>query len=304
MAFFFFGLLAIAICHLYLMRRSMPREEARLTSVWRWVPIMLGVVGGMVLVGFGVASIFSPELFESIGRGFSAVSAFFGKIFGYILIPIAFVFEWLIKIFIYLVSLLRSEQAPPPDQTGNATNPVWTEVISKDLPPWVTDAIRWFVIALLIGLVLFILVKAVSRMRARRARDEIEEIHESLWSWKGLRDDLKGLLKTVFKRKEELVKESRFNKNVKGEMDIREIYRHLQWEGGRSGIPRRRYETASEYANHLERELPDSTIPLDDITRMYENVRYGENIVPEEQVHHANGLWQTIKGMLRKQRGE
>ncbi len=64
-AFFFFGLMAIAICHLYVMRSTMPREEAALTSIRRWLPIMLGVIGGMVLIGFGVASIFSAEFFDS-----------------------------------------------------------------------------------------------------------------------------------------------------------------------------------------------------------------------------------------------
>ncbi len=304
MAFFFFGLIAIATCHLYLMRRSMPREEARLTSVWRWVPIMLGVTGGMVLVGFGLASIFSPELFESIGRGFSAIGNFFGKIFEYILIPISFVLEWLVRIFMYLINLLRGEQTQPPADTGNASGPQWPEVIPKEVPPWVTDAIKWFVIALLIGLVLFILVKAVSRIRDRRARDEIEEIHESLWSWKGLRDDLKEMFRSLFKKKEELQEEYHFDENVKGEMDIREIYRHLLWEGKRSGVPRRLYETPAEYSVRLRQAVPDGDEPLKSITNEYEIVRYGENIMPEEQVGKANSLWQTLKGILRKLRGD
>jgi hypothetical protein len=300
MAFFFFGLIAIAICHLYLMRSSMPKEEARLTSVWRWVPIMLGVIGGMVLVGFGVASIFSPELFASIGHGFSAIGDFFGKIFGYILTPIIFVFEWLMRIFIYLIRLLSSDQTQTGNVTGNMSGQLWPEVVAKELPPWVTDAIKWFAVALIVGLVLFILAKAVSRIRDRRLRDEIEEIHESLWSWRGLRDDLKELLKMVFKRKKELVKEYHFDENVKDEMDIREIYRHLLWEGKRSGIPRRRYETPAEYSGRLRRTVPESDEPLNNITGLYENVRYGENTVPEEQVGSANSLWQRLKGMLRR----
>jgi hypothetical protein len=303
MAFFFFGLISIAVCHLYLMRSSMPREEARLTSVWRSLPIMLGVIAIVVLVGFGIASVFSPELFESIGHAFKAIGGFFGKIISYILVPIIYVLGWLVRLIKYILSLLSGNQEQQEPSEGGGM-PEWGDVTPANIPLWLTQGIKWLVVALIVALVLFVLYKAVSRIRGRRPRDEIEEIHESLFSWKGLRDDLKELFKNLFKRKEAAPAAYRFDENVKGEMDIREIYRHLQWEGKRSGIPRRRHETASEYATHLERSVPDSNVPVDDITRMYENVRYGERDVPGEQVHQANSLWQTLKAMLRRLRGD
>src|SRR3972149_861134 len=99
-AFFFFGLLAIAICHLYLMRSAMPRDDAALTTVRRWLPIMLGVVGGMVLLGFGVASVFSEEFFASVGHGVGFVFNGLGKAFNFILVPLNYIFEgifWLLR---------------------------------------------------------------------------------------------------------------------------------------------------------------------------------------------------------------
>jgi hypothetical protein len=303
MAFFFFGLISIAVCHLYLMRSSMPREETRLTSVWRSLPIMLGVIVVVVLVGFGVASIFSPDLYEGIGHAFNAIGGFLGKVLGYILIPIIYIVGWLVRFITYILSLFSGNQEQQ-ELSENGGMPEWGDITPANLPVWVTEGLKWLVVALIVALVLFILYKAVSRIRRRRLRDEIEEIHESLWSWKGLRDDLKGLFKNLFKKKEAVPAAYRFDENVKGEMDIREIYRHLQWEGKRSGIPRRGHETTSEYASHLERDVPDSTVPVDDITRMYENVRYGEKAVPEEQVHKANSLWQTLKEILQKLRGD
>jgi hypothetical protein len=305
-AFFFFGLMAIAICHLYLMRSTMPREEAKLTSVWRWMPIMLGVIGGMVLVGFGLAGIFSPELFESIGRGFNAVTDFFSKILNYILVPFNYIFEFIFWILRFLMNLIRSDQIQQPGGSGNMTNPNWPEVITKELPPWVTEVIKWFVVALIVGLVIFILVRAISRYRERHAQEDIDEVSESLFSWRGLRDDLKLLLKMMgekFKRKPPAAPGYSFEEMENRRLQIREIYRHLQWEAGRSGIARRSHETADEYANHLKHEVPDVSVPLDDITRIYEHVRYGEVNVPEEQVDSANGLWTTLRGLLRKLRG-
>ena len=199
-AFFFFGLLAIAICHLYLMRGAMPREEAALTSVWRWLPIMLGVIGGMVAVGFGVASLFSTELFNSIGRGAGLFFNFLGRIFEYLAVPLNYLFEAVYFILRLIVSWLRSNQPLQPGGTANMSLPEMPEVALKTLPPEVILIIKWVVIALVAAAVVFILAKAVSRFREQRAREEIEEIHESLWSWRGFRDDLKLLLQAMGRR--------------------------------------------------------------------------------------------------------
>jgi hypothetical protein len=75
-AFFFFGLLAIAVCHLYNMRATMAKEDAAQTSVWRWLSLMLGVIGGMVLVGFGLAAAFSPEFFDTLGGAMRGIGWF------------------------------------------------------------------------------------------------------------------------------------------------------------------------------------------------------------------------------------
>jgi hypothetical protein len=305
-AFFFFGLLAIAICHLYVMRSTMPREEARLTSVWRWLPIMLGVIGGMVLIGFGVASALSPDFFDSIGRGADAVFGFFGTIFKYIFIPFSYLIEGLVKLFQWFISLLRGSQGLQQDITGNLTMPDLPAVTPAELSPVVTAIIKWSVLAVIIGVVIFFLAKAISRYRERHAREDIDETRESLWSWRGLRDDLKLLFKMMgekFKKKPPVAPPYVFDENAVGRLDIREIFRHLQWEAGRSGIARRRHETAVEYTDRLQNIVPDSGLPLNDLTGMYENVRYGENIAPKEKVDSANNLWQTLKGMLRKLRG-
>jgi hypothetical protein len=304
--FFFFGLLAIAITHIYLMRRSMPKEETALTTTRRWLPMMLGVVGGMILVGFGFASIFTTEFFELIGRWVGAVFSFLGKIVDYILIPLNYVFEWIFKALQFLVNLIRGEQLPGQEGGGNMTGgEMFPEVTGAELPAWVPVALKWFVITIIVALVIFILAKAISRLRSRR-REEIEEIHESIFSWRGLRDDLRLLLSMMgnrFKRKPSARRPSQFRETVSGRLDIREIFRHLLWEGARSGLPRRRHETASEYSHRLQRSVPESGEPLNDITGLYEDVRYGETGLPEDQVDSANSIWQTLRGLIRRIRG-
>jgi hypothetical protein len=49
--------------------------------------------------------------------------------------------------------------------------------------------------------------------------------------------------------------------------------------------------------------VPDSGEPLNRLTDLYADVRYGEISVPEAQVDNANSLWQTLRELLQKLRG-
>jgi hypothetical protein len=300
-AFFFFGLLAIAVSHLYNMRRAMPKEEAKLTSVWRWLPIMIGVIGVMILIGFGVASAMSPEFIDAVGRGANALFNFLGKAFEYIAFPFIYLVQGLIIAFYWFIGLFKGSQPQEATFSANMTSQYFPESEGVELSPLVTSTIKWTVFAIIIALVIFFLARAISRYRARRAEEEYEEVRESLFSWRGLRDDLLEFFRSMRRRKPAKAPVYQFEET--GRMDVREIYRHMQWEAKNSGIPRRRHETAEEYAARIEHFVPDSVRPLNSLTDIYENVRYGEETTSVEKEDKANNIWQTLKGMIRKLRG-
>ncbi len=307
-AFFFFGLLAIAISHLYQMRSTMPREEAGLTPVWRWLPVMLIVIGGMALVVFGIAGVFSPGFFTSIGHAFGTAFDFFWKILNYVLIPFNFIFEGLLWIMRWLVNLLRRSQPPQPDSTANMSSQnIFPETTPKELPPVFYLVTKWVFIAVLIGLVLFFLAKAISRYRARQAGEEIEEIHESILSWRGLGDDLKeffGLMGKKFRRRPPPPSPHQYGDDEPGRLDVREAYRRMLYEASRSGFARRRHETPEEYARRTGNIILESREPLAHLTDIYVNVRYGETRPPADRVAAANSLWRTLRSLFRGMRGE
>jgi hypothetical protein len=303
-AFFFFGLLAIAISHLYNMRRAMPKEDAKLTSVWRWLPVMLGVIGGMVIIGFGVASLMSPEFIDAVGRGANAVMGVLIKIFEYISYPFVYIAMGLVYAFKWFISLFAQQQQDQDASSANQSMPDWGENNQgAELSPLVISIIKWTLLAIIIALVIFFLAKAVARYRARHAQEDMDEVRESLFSWKALRDDIAEMFRSMRRKpKPPKAPEHIFDENAAG-LDIREIYRHMQWEAGRSGIPRRRHETTEEYARRIRHIVPDSTKPLNKLTGMYENVRYGEEMASVDKERNANDLWQMIRGMIRKLRG-
>ncbi len=304
--FFFFGLLAIAISHLYHMRSTMPKEEAGLTSVWRWVPVMLGVIGGMIVISFLIASSISPDFIDTLANAGKTLLEWVGKIIGYIAIPIVYIAQGIVWVFAWFIRLLTGGGQQEQNELGEMLPPELQNQEPTELPPIVGEIIKWLVLAIIIGLVIFFLAKAISRYRARRAEAEIDEVRESLGGWRNLREDLSLFFRSLgnrFRRKP-VVPEHVFDEDAAGPFDMREIFRRLQWESARSGIPRRRHETATEYAKHIEHMVPESRLTLDDLTQMYESVRYGDETAPADKLDCANNLWQTLKEVIRKLRWE
>lgn len=307
-AFFFFGLMAIAVTHLYQMRGAMPREEAGMTSVWRWLPTMLVVIGVLVMVGFGIAGIFSSGFFESVGHGFGAVSHFFGKIIDYIAVPLNYLFEGVIWILRLLINLLRGSQSQQPNSTGNTTlTDVFPKVTPADVPQVIYLVIKWLIIAAIVAAVIYILARAVSRYRARRAQEEIEQLDESLLSWSNLNDDLRAFLAMMagkLRRKQSPAAGAHYHDDESGRLNIREIYWRLLREASLSGLSRGLHETPTEYSARLRRAMPAGSDSIVRLTDMYVDVRYGDTVPPEEKVTSANGLWRMLRALLMAMRGK
>ncbi|MBN1160643.1 MAG: DUF4129 domain-containing protein, partial [Dehalococcoidales bacterium] len=304
-AFFFFGLLAIALCHLFGMRSAMPKEEARLTSVWRWMPMMLGVIGGMIVVGFVVASAISPEFIDAIGSGTRVVLGGIGQLMAWIVTPLIYIGQGLVIAFRWFIGLFQGDQQAQMNDMGDVVPPEFREEREFEFPPIVAEVLKWVVLGIIVGLVIFFLARAISRYRFGRARENIDEVRESLGGWKAFKDDLGLFFRSLgnrFRRKPQAPPPPVFDADAPGPLDIREIFRHIQWEAAQSGVPRRRHETAAEYSNRIEHVVPDSRLPLSDLTQMYESVRYGEKTVPVEKLDKANNLWQNLKDLLRKLR--
>jgi hypothetical protein len=308
LAVFFFGLLAIAISHLYVMRSTMPKEEAGLTSVWRWLPMMLTVIGGMIIIVFAVAGIFSPGFFTSVGHVLGIMSHFVGKIFDYVMVPFNYVFEAIIWVLRWLIARIPRGEPLSQNTTDNMSlRDVFGRTEAIETSPVLYMVIKWLLLAAIIAVVVFILAKAVSRFRARRNEEAIEEIHESLFSWQGLGADLRELLSLMgkkFQRKPSTQSRGYFNDDETGRLDVRETYRRMLREASRSGFARSRQETPDEYSVRMKRVMPESQEPLKQITDMYVDVRYGETKLPEEKVDNANRLWRILRGIFRGLRGE
>ena len=309
-AFFFFALVSLALINLQSIRQKMTPEDVGPSFNRRWLPILILVVGSIVLIGIGVASIFSPEFMSFLSSLVGSIGDFFGTILGYIFIPLGFVAAALYWVGLFLVNLVRGKGIPEfegPD-FGVGEEEVAETTQGAPISEVVVLGLKWALFVIVAIAIIYLLSRAITRFRVSRMKTDVTEVNESLWSWGGFVADVRLFLSSIWQRiwrrgKEITASKAAphryLDKDEEGTMDIREIYRRLLWQASRFGMGRRGYETPYEYRVRLEQLVPDGQESLTEITDLYVNVRYGEMETQRRQVDRANRLWQSLKGILR-----
>jgi hypothetical protein len=311
-AFFFFGLSSLALGNLHAIQQRTPPEETVRLSNRRWLPILFGIVVGIVLVGIGISSIFSPEFVTLLGRFFGSVLDVLREVFRYLLYPLEYIAAGLYYVMRFIINLIRGGRPLEPFETPEffETEELPAAAEAQGISEIVIMAMKWTFFAIIAIVVLFLLAKAISRYRTARARADVDEVNESLWSWEGFTADLRLFFRMLLgrfrRRRKEAVESIAIpdwyteGEEVEGILDIREIYRRMLWLASHLGIARHRYETPYEYTRRLVQSLPGGTQQLGELTDIYVGVRYGELEAGKRQVSRANRLWRAIRNLLRR----
>jgi hypothetical protein len=311
--FFFFGLVALAVANLKVIQeRIKTKGDSSKNFGRRWLTIILGVIGGMVLLGIGIASIFSTQWVASVQRLLNSISDVYAKVVEYLFYAVGYLVQLIYYICLWILSLFNHKK--PELQLPNfdiVPNPNTKDYTPTTLPSWVLLTIKWALFILVIAIVLFLIIRTIRRSRSKTDED-LEEEQESLWSWGGFKSDVITFFKMIlqhFQRKAKPVPvigpiKWQPEEDMTRKLSIREIYQHLLWQGARLRIPRERYETPSEYAGRLGHFAPDSIEPLQEITSLYLDVRYGERQIEEKKTDEANTLWEKLLNLLKGHEGQ
>jgi hypothetical protein len=174
---------------------------------------------------------------------------------------------------------------------------------------YIVLVLKWLFFALIVTAVVYLLARAISRSRFLRAEAEVEEISESLWSWRGFKTDLRLFLSMLWRRWQRkrtkpvpasTVPSWYLGDNIPDMLDIRQIYRHLLWEASTFGVTRQHHETPYEFTRRLGQAVPDSSEKLGELTNLYIDVRYGDLEAKEAKVEYANSLWRVLRRLFRR----
>ena len=312
--FFFFGLVALAVSNLKIVQeRIKTKGESSKNFGRRWLTIILSVIGGIVLLGIGFASIFSTQWVASLQRLLNSISDAYAKVVEFLLYAVGYLVQLIAYIYLWILSLIKQGKPPEPPQPFDLENPdKLKEIIPGHLSPQLILILKLTLLALILAVVLFLIIRTIRRSRLTKTDEDLEEEQESLWSWSGFKSDVITFFKMIFQRFQRKAKpvpssipvQWQPEEDSKRRLSIREIYQHLLWQGARLRIPRESCETPSEYAGRLGHFAPDSVEPLQEITSLYLDVRYGEHQIEDRKTDAANTVWEKLLNVLRGHEGQ
>lgn len=304
--YFFFGLSALAMSNLRTIQKKLAAREGSGTVLnRRWITILFGVIGIMVVTGIIFSAVFSSDIWTFLGQVLTNVADWLLQGLEYLLIPFGFIVEGLIYLFKLIVNLIpRGEKYEPGEleQFGPSRFEL-EKAIPSGLSPAAVLVIKWAFIVIIIGLLVFLLTIAVRRVMSNRETKHIEQIDESVWTWEMFLNDLRLFFNMLFKRTrhpEIIPATSRsYTEETEGNLDIREIYQRFLLETSRMKIERRLDETPYEYAIRFNHTVPEGSEYLSELTDVYVNIRYNDREAESKQVDFANRIWTSLKNLLR-----
>jgi hypothetical protein len=305
--YFFFGLSALAMSNLRTIQKKLvAREGAGTVLTRRWLAILFGVIGIMVVFGMVFSAIFSADVWTFLGQSLTSVADWLLQGLEYLLLPFGFIVEGIIYLFKLVVQLIpRGEKYEPGEleQFGPSRFEL-EKAIPSGLSPAAELAIKWAFIAIILGLLIFLLTIAVRRVMSNRETKHIEQIDESVWTWEIFLNDLRLFFNMLFKRTKHPkiipVTSRNYIEETEDNLNIREIYQRLLYETSQIKIKRQLYETPYEYAVRFSHTVPEVREYLSDLTDIYVNVRYSNIEAEPKKIDFAKNIWTTLKNLLRK----
>ncbi|MFH0941931.1 MAG: DUF4129 domain-containing protein [Chloroflexota bacterium] len=312
--FFFFGLASLALGNFQIIHEKVLGLEGAVPLFGRrWLALLFTVTGGIVLLGVGLAAVFSVDLAGVLGNWLGLAGDGLLRLLYYLFLVIGYLVAGLVYAGRYLISLLPGREPPGPvsvNATLPETGPEPEKEIARELgiSPEVLLALKWVILAAVAAAVLYLLARAVARAWSSRTKNEVEEINESLWSWDAFRGDLRlfwDTLRRRFQRKYRPiipvspVPSVYYDEAIPDHPDMRAIYRHLLREAAGAGIARCPEETPAEYATRLGQVVPGGQGEMAYLTDLYQCVRYGEVAAPAGALAQANRLFRGLCQRLR-----
>ena len=302
---------ALAMSHLMRVRAEIAElGEAPQVSGNRWSAVLLGVVTATLMAGAILSGVFSVNFWSVLLRLLSLVSYGVAFLLYYLMLPIAY----LVAVLIYAVQWLLARRGPVaqpqiqlPDLSALRAIPQEGREIA--VPFWVI-LLKWGLLLLVLALA----VRFLARLLLKRRRGAVQqagfmELHESVGSWRDfVRDILLGIFRLLFWFRDQ-GQRARFRGPARAhsrqdlaerELEVREMYATLLDEARTAGFPRRAKETPNEYLDTLRRHFPTEGDALEQITKDYVSVRYGEQAVSPEEKGLLNRMWRRIYAGIRE----
>jgi hypothetical protein len=290
-AFFFFGLLSIALSRILELGGI---HQSTLGSR-QWVGLLAGAVLGNLALALLASLLFSRQVIATVlgwlrplFRLVQVVLWLLVSIMAYLLVPL----------LMHLLSFIRQID---PGGLAFLTSPLFSPLATPEeiaeqgeLANWVPVCRTVTTLLIIVG-GLFLVTLAVRRLARQREKDSQDE-RESLWSDQDLLGDLRHALQRGLDRLRSLGQGG--DRKRRSAESIRKMYASVVDLADEAGYPRGPAETPYEHRYILYQAFPGGEAAVDAITEAYVRVHYGEVPDTEEEMDQLRRYWREMQGLV------
>jgi Domain of unknown function (DUF4129) len=284
-AFFFFGLLAVALARQEDLGRSEANVALPLKGPW------LGILTGSVLLVLGMAAllalVLTPQGIRAILDLFRPLEPLVVVVLYAILIVVSFLVEIIYNLLAAILQRLINPNAPPQPLILLPRPPpaILQQPDQLNALAAYFDPLRIICAVVLVGGILLAMALSLNNMQ-RRARLRGNESRESV----PVSIDLNALrrLRDWLRKPEQAADDSDV-------ASIKRIYANLLKLAARRGFPRRAAETPYEFMRDLRETLPSALDEERAITDAYVRVHYGEHAPAADELAKVREAWQKVR---------
>ncbi len=259
-----------------------------------------GLTLGMILLAVAVAGLAGKHFWSQVAEPLRIIQRGIEAALYGVLLGVSYVLFLLLTPFFWLARLLVGKRTPPQPQPQGQAASVKDVVQSAHsiLPHFVTVILELAVLVVVIGFVLWLILRSLRRFRAGQEESGVDEIHESVWSSDLAMNQLRSLLQGLGLRRGGARRHQVVDLDAEP-VDVRDAYRHLLALGDREGQSRQASESASDYLDRLRTAWTSAGEPLDDLTLRYLAARYAEQS-SDEDVSRARQDWRVLRGLFSR----
>jgi hypothetical protein len=276
--FFFASLLTLALGRL----ESLRSRTRALGLNTQWFGVLLLVAGLVVVVALVLGQLVSFDVLTSATRPlFDVLGRVLLLLVYAIVIPLAYVVEWLIYLVLSLIHFNADQPPPQPPQPSDVDD-LLQRLFSQVLPPELLVALKAVGAAALLLLALVIVARALERWRPAAADAAVtNEERDSVFDPELLRQLWLQWLRRVLGRRQRPGERDATAWSEPGpiaaeeSLSVRALYRTVLRLGESVGARRAIATTASEHLAALQRSLEPAD-GLTDLTDAYLRSRYAE----------------------------
>lgn len=285
----FAGLTALPLARIIdVSERSRRQGSTGLGVRGHWLAILLGTVSALLLATLLLARLLTFQRIDDLTRPLARpLDSLLWAIIYVIAVPIGLLLQVIIEFLRQFLHPRSTSEPPQPPATDWLATLRAQSQTGAGPPAALMLALKIVLIALLAGLIIGLLIRAIQWFSERSASDDVEEAHDFVFSWADARAELRRLLRSWLghpRARRHLTSPPRGTAGSLEAWGPRELYRELLRLGAQFGRPRARPETPLEYQNALLRVQPfetaESEVQL--LTGLYVHARYGET--PPETV--------------------